>query len=335
MSMNRALIRLLSVSLALLGAIPLAHADDLDRLGCWRLQNVDQYHPGGKIIRINSDCVSEISAKQIRSECQRANGHVQNLSTYEITAPGRYVATPSDGGAAAKEPQQPRVVEYVVDGQWMTVTFLPQKPANAPIPPPDKVVTLSVRVNTLSGKDVCHPRGPSTIRVGAGPVSSLLLTVPKTYVPVLKDISGPSSDPSLAQAVNSNFLIGLFAPASAEGKPVPERGFVLAVEDGKIGSQPIKPAGFRLFKASRKQEIGQDKVSCEDEKRLCFSTSVSEGSAGSQPSQVTKYMTTEFVNMKGRIAIIYGVAFGGMPEASEAAKRSADVFANQIVRDNP
>jgi hypothetical protein len=162
-----------------------------------------------------------------------------------------------------------------------------------------------------------------------------LLAVPKTYAPVLKDLSGPSADPSLAKAINSNFLIGLFMPASAEGKPVPERGFVLVVEDGKIGSNPIKPGGFRQFKASRKQEIGQDKVSCEDEKRLCFSTAISEGSAGGQPSQISKYMTTEFVNLKGRIAIIYGVAFGGTPEASKAAKRSADVFAEQIIRDNP
>jgi hypothetical protein len=109
----------------------------------------------------------------------------------------------------------------------------------------------------------------------------------------------------------------------------------LAVEDGKIGSRPIKPDGFRQFKASRKQEIGQDKVSCEDEKRLCFSTAFSEGSAGSQPSQTSKYLTTEFVNLKGRIAIIYGSAFGGTLEASQAARRFADMFAEQIVRDNP
>jgi hypothetical protein len=333
--MSRALIRSLSVSLALLGAIPLAGANDLGLLGCWRLQNVDQYHPGGKIIRMNSDCVSEISAKQIRSECERANGRPQNLSTYEITAPGRYVATPSDGGTAANEPPQQRAVEYAVDGEWLTVTFFPQKPPNAPIPPPDKVVTLSARVNALPGKDLCHPRGPSAIRVGNGPVSSLTLTVPKAYVPVLKDLFGSSADPALVKAINSNFLIGLFMPAPADGKPMPERGFVLVVEDSKIGSRPIKPGGFREFKASRKQEIGQDKVSCEDEKRLCFGTAFSEGGAGSQPSQISKFMTTEFVNVKGRIAIVYGVVFGGTPEASKAAKRSADVFAEQIVRDNP
>jgi hypothetical protein len=109
----------------------------------------------------------------------------------------------------------------------------------------------------------------------------------------------------------------------------------LVVEDSKIGSRPIKPDSFRQFKASRKQEIGQDKVSCEDEKRLCFGVAVSEGSAGSQPSQISGYLTTEFVNLKGRVAIIYGFAFGGTVEASKAARRSADVFAEQIVRDNP
>jgi len=100
--MNRALIGSLSVSLALLGSIPLAEADDLNLLGCWRSQNADQYGSDGKIRHLNSDCVSEFSSKQIRSECQNANGRVQNLSTYEITAPGRYVATLSNGGAARK-----------------------------------------------------------------------------------------------------------------------------------------------------------------------------------------------------------------------------------------
>jgi hypothetical protein len=319
---------------SLLGA-PLADADDLNLVGCWRSQNVDQYFPEGKIIHLNSDCVSEFSAKQIRSECQNASGRVQNLSTYETKAPGRYVATLSSGSAGANEPPQPRVIEYAIDGEWLTLTFSPQQRANAQPPAPDKVVSLAVRVNAQSSKDMCQPRGPSPIRVGAGAVSSLLLTVPKIYVPVLKDPFGASADPHLAQAINTNFLIGQFVPAGSEkgsAEGTPGRGYVLVAEDGKIGSRPIKPADFRQFKASRKQEIGQDKVSCEDEKRLCFSTPIS---VGSQPSQISRYLTTEFVNVKGRVAIIYGLAFGGTPEDAKAARRSADIFSEQIVRDNP
>jgi len=60
-----------------------------------------------------------------------------------------------------------------------------------------------------------------------------------------------------------------------------------------------------------------------------------EGQISGQPSRVLGYMTTEFVNVKGRVAIIYGLAFGGTPEDSKAARRSADIFAEQIVRDNP
>src|SRR5215475_1068633 len=153
--MNRAHIRSLSVLLALLGAIPAAGADDLKLLGCWRSQNSDQYYSGGKIIHLNSDCVSEFSAKQIRSECQIASGRVQNLSTYEITAPGRYAATPSNGSAAVKEPPQPRVVEYMIDGEWLTLTLSPQKRANAQPPVPDKIVSLAVRVKPQSGRDAC------------------------------------------------------------------------------------------------------------------------------------------------------------------------------------
>ena len=223
----------------------------------------------------------------------------------------------------------------MVDGEWLTLTFFPEKRAKTQPPAPDKVVSLAVRVKQ-SGKDMCQPRGPSPNRVGARPVSSLLLTVPKTYVPVLKHPFGASADPHLAIAISTNFLIGQFVPAGSEkgeGTPMPGGGaYVLVVEDGKIGSRPIKHADFRQFKASRKQEIGQDKVSCEDERRLCFNTPVS---VGSQPSQISRYLTTELVNLKGRIAIIYGLAFGGTPEDSKAAGRSADLFAEQIVRDNP
>jgi hypothetical protein len=336
--MNRTFIRSLSVSLALVGAIPLADANDLNLLGCWRSQNADQYYSDGKVIHLNSDCVSEFSLKQFRTECQNASGPVSNFYTYEITAPGRYVATLSEGSEATKEPLQSRVAEYVVDGDWLMVTSFPQKPANARLPLPDKVVGLAVRVNAPSGKDMCHPRGPSKIRVGGGAVSSLLLTVPKTYVPVLKDPFGPFGDPHLQQAINSNFLIGQFVPAGsekawAEGIPMPGGGYVLVVEDYRIGSRPMRPADFRQYKASLKQEIGQDKVSCEDEKRLCFSPAF--GRISSQPSQISRYLTTEFVNVKGRVAIIYGLAFGDTPEYSKAARRSADIFAEQIVRDNP
>jgi hypothetical protein len=338
--MNRALIRSLSVSLALLSPIPLAEANDLNLLGCWRSQNMDQYLSDGKIIHTNNDCVAEFSAREIRSECQNASGRVNILSTYEITAPGRYVATLSQGSAAAREPPQPRVFEYVVDGEWLTLTSFPQIRANAQSPAIDKFVGLAVRVNTPSGKDTCQPRGPSNIRVGGRAVSSLLLTVPKTYVPVLKDPFDPFGDPHLAQAINFNFLIGQFVPAGsekvwAEGIPMPGRRYVLVVEDYRVGSRPMRPADFRQYKASIKQDIGQDKVSCEDEKRLCFSTAHSEDRVSNQPSQVLGYMTTEFVNLKGRVAIIYGVATGGTPEDSKAARRSADIFAAQIVRDNP
>jgi len=269
--MNRALIRSLSVLLAPLGAIPLADANDLNLLSCWRSQNMDQYYSDGKVIHLNSDCISEVSLKQIRTECQNASGSVSNLYTYEITAPGRYVTTLSEGSAAAKEPPQPRPGEYVVDGEWLMLTTFPPKRANAQPPLPDKVVNLAVRVNAPSGKDMCHPRGPSKIRVGGGAVSSLLLTVPKTYAPVLKDPFDPLADPHLRQAINSNFLIGQFVPAGsekawAEGIRMQGGGYVLVVEDYRIGSRPIRPADFRQYKASVKHDMGQDKVSCDDEK---------------------------------------------------------------------
>src|SRR5437899_3082297 len=114
------------------------------------------------------------------------------------------------------------------------------------------------------------PGDPRKFALVGRAVSSLLLTVPKTYVPVLKDPFDPFGDPHLAQAINFNFLIGQFVPARsekvwAEGIPMPGRRYVLVVEDYRVGSRPMRPADFRQYKASIKQDIGQDKVSCEDE----------------------------------------------------------------------
>jgi hypothetical protein len=334
--MNRVLIRSLSASLALF-AMPLAHADDPNLLGCWRSQNSDQYYSDGRIIHLNGNCVSEFSAKQIRSECHNANGRVQNLLTYEIAAPGRYLIKRANAGAAPNLPPQPRPVEYVVDGEWVTLTTFPEKRANAPLPVPDKIVSLAVRVKPQSGKETCQPRGPSPNRIGGRAVSSLLLTAPNAYVPVVKDPFGSSGDSHLAMTINTDFLIGQFVPAElekalADGQPMQSGVYVLVVEDTKIGSRPIKPTDFREFKAARKKEIGQDKVSCDDENKLCFNTPVS---AGNQPARISRHLTTEFVSLKGRIAIIYGVAFGSAPEDAKAAKGAADLFAEQIVRDNP
>src|SRR5262245_19238478 len=99
--MNRALIRSLSVSLAVFSAISLADANDPNLVGCWRSQNMDQYYSDGRIIHLNSDCVSEISLREIRSECQSSNGSVNNSYAYEVTAPGRYVITVPGGSSAA------------------------------------------------------------------------------------------------------------------------------------------------------------------------------------------------------------------------------------------
>jgi hypothetical protein len=333
--MNRAFTSSLTLSLALICA-SLAHADDPGLLGCWRAQNMDQYGSDKKIRHLNSNCVFEIDSKRIRSECQLPSGRVNSVSTYRIAVPGRYVATIVEGNfPAAKEPPQPREIEYAIDGEWMTTTFTPPKGATGQPPAPDKVVGLAVRVDTSSGRDVCHPREPSKIRVGAGPVSSLLLTVPERFAPLLRD---PMSDPELAKVIDSNFLIGQFVPTGSEmtpaGTPIPGRSFVLVVEDHKIGSRPMKATDFTQFKAAVKQEMGLTKVSCEDERKLCFDTPGSvETRVNSQ--RVATYLTTAFVNVKGRVVIIHATAAGGAAEASNAARRSAEAFAGQILRDNP
>jgi hypothetical protein len=130
--------------------------------------------------------------------------------------------------------------------------------------------------------------------------------------------------------MNSNFLIGQFVPrdsgiTSTAGNLSSAGHYVLLVEDYRTGARPVKPADFRQLKGALKQEIGEGEISGEDEKRLCFNTRPSVGNAdNSQHAEPPRYMTTEFVNVKGRVAIIYAVVVGGTAENSRLAKRSAD-----------
>lgn len=258
----------------------------------------------------NRDCVIEFDTKRIRSECLTP-GHVTSVMTYEVTGPGRYRAA-----MEGKEPLEWREIEYVIDEQWLTITSVPQQRAGMTVP--EKIVSLNVRVDLASGQDTCHPRGPSKVHASRGVSSSLALTPPPGYLPSMKD---PFEDPALARGINSNFLIGQFSAAESGSSH-----YVLLVEDSRTGARPVKPADFRRLKASLKQEVGEQFVSCEDERRICFDTRPS--------TEAPRYMTTTFVNVKGRVAIVYAVLVGGLADNESLAKRSANLFAKQILRDN-
>ncbi|MEO8154436.1 MAG: hypothetical protein ABI605_15305 [Rhizobacter sp.] len=308
------------------------YAGDPALLGCWRSQHVEQHMPDKTIRHLNGDCVLEIDATSTRSECLNSSGKFDNLMTYQVTGPGRYVVSVAGAASAPNETAKPREIEYAVDDAWLRLTSVPLPRPGTTTPVPLKIVGLSIRsANEVGG---CHARGPSRTRVSRGPISSILLSVPAGYEPLMKD---PASDPELAQAINANFLIGQFvATGQAEGSPSQGLAagghYVLVVEDYKSGAKPMKRADFGPFKAMLKSEIGASKLSCEDEMKICFDTV--ETPAGNQAAQGAKYMSTQFVNVKGRVVIIYSVAFGEAARVARMSRRSADAFSAQMLRDN-
>jgi hypothetical protein len=326
MKISNSALKKQSLLLALTGAVSLAYAGDPQLMGCWRSQHSEQHMPDQKVRHLNSDCVFEIGEKQGRSECEFKTGRTSTTFDYEVVAPGRYVITNNKRDAGKPDPT-PREVEYRIDGDWMILTSRPDKRAGSPQSVPNKVVGLVMKVVATPGADsqiACHPRGPSAVRVNyVGPPSSLVLSAPDGYAPVLGD---PSTDMELAQAINSNFLVGQFAA----NDPVGLRN-VLVLDDYKVGAKPMKPADFAEFKKAIVRELGR-KTSCEDAQKICFNNIfVPQGTK----STAGRYITTIFLNVKGRVAMIHGAASGPASSASKMAERAAHAFAEQLLIDNP
>lgn len=332
------------LGLILLGPTPAALADDPRLLGCWRTQHSAQYMPDKKTVHLNSDCVLEFGPHQERSECLLKDKPVSQSFDYEIVAPGRYaiISAPTAAGGAAKAAQTRREVEYRIDGDWLTLAVVPPRPATAGArATPDRIESLALRVPAA---DACHPRGPSSIRATPGPVSSLVLSVPEGFVPVLEDLH---RDPHLAASINQNFLIGMFTPRSGSAQASGLR-FVLAVEDYKQGPHPVKADDFAQFKTKTRDELqaslgkhsvdapaGKQNllgVSCETPNKICFDTEQSPSKGDQGP---TTYLTTAFVNVKGRVAIVYGSADAAAPKSLKAAQSAAHLFADRLLADNP
>ena len=321
-----------ALPLALLFAVPLVQAGDPQLVGCWRSQHTEQHMPGKKVLHMNSDCVFDIGEKQGRSECEFKTGRSTTTFDYEVVAPGRYVIKNFRRDQGKVEPV-PREVEYRVDGDWLILTSRPEKKGDAPQKVPDKVVGLAVKVRPVaSGLDkqteTCRPRGMSPIRVNFGSPSSLMLSVPAGFKPLFSD---PASNASLAQAINSNFFIGQFVA----NDPAGQRN-VLVLDDHRVGARPMKAADFAEFKKTVANDIGRDKVSCEDAQKICFNVAFApEATKGKGKREPPRYLTTIFANVKGRVAIIFGSATGSSPNSAKMAERSSHAFAQRIISDNP
>ncbi len=313
-----------------------AYASTSELAGCWRLQHIEQVMLDKKIIHLNSDCVADINETQFRSPCITNKGEISYLYNYRITAPGKMVTTIISGPEKTSHSSAPRQVDYVVDGDWLMLTSYPSRMADVKPNALERITSLYIRDNLrrkqgqASKPAACAPKGPSRLKVNRGPVSSLDFTVPDGYQPVSSD---PYANQEMAKALNSNFLIGQFVESTssqANSLSVTDP-FVLVMEDYRTGARPIRSLEFSDLKKRLKADIGMKNISCETDKIICFENSYQLNESGT----VQSYVTVEFVNVKGRVAIVYGSAQSTTKNAKSVAKKLADVFTAQVIQDNP
>ena len=322
-----------------------ADAPDPNLVGCWRSQHVEQHLRDNSVVHANNDCITEISATEFRTACTFTQSAFNSTSTYTLPQAGRMLVTPA--ATPGTTPATPRETQYTLDGDWVTITSVPPPPAlNQPEPPevtartPVKIVGLMQRVPP---KQTCAPRGPSGLRLGNSPVSSLALTPPTHFVPLLTDDPTDATiSPVLAKAINADFLIGQFIPRgiTPAHKPgalllPPGNATVLIVQDHRAGAKPVKADDFERFKTQLKTELAEAQKTCEEPRRICFLSQPPPSKAVHERNLPPRIMTTQYIHVGGRVAVVYASVAGPRATSEPRSKAAADAFAERLWRDNP
>ncbi len=202
----------------------------------------------GSIRDQNADCVLQIGADRVRSICDGSNGRTETLSGYQRVAADRLRVTPLDPASGA--PNGPSSdLRYRIEDDWLLIA----RPVNAAAGPRSlRACSVSMRVPADAPR---QPRGDTGLRIGRTPQSSLVLAVPAGWQPLLVD---PTQDASLASAINTSLLVGLFGPRPpAAGGPM---RFVLVLDDVRSGAIPIRTSEFAAVKKRFATEPGGAKV---------------------------------------------------------------------------
>lgn len=312
-------VRWLATSLAAC-AIPAAFAapDDPALRGCWRSQHVQVMLADQSHYDQNGDCVTEYGGATARSRCHSSAGDTEIVSRYEVVEPGRLRVTLVDGvpeqikGTASE-------MRYSLQDRWMLVErpLVGAPPASNPAKQAVSMKAVSVRVGGEgTGAPDCKPRGPSPLRIGRTPVSSLSMSVPAGWEPWLVD---PVADKRLAQAIQGGFLIGAFVPKGASTVPSP-RHLVLVLDDVRSGPVPVRAAEFDAVKKRFAADLLPAGLLCDQPDRACGSLTM--------PDKSQVY--TELLNVNGRVAMVS--ATGAVATAS--LRQSVQAFVEQLRADN-
>jgi hypothetical protein len=303
------------VALALGGLLTSAvtHAEvDPALLGCWRSQHIQLTFADGKSIQQNADCTLFYEAGRSVSRCGATS--YSGTSLYEVPSPGKLRISLVDPQGKAGAPAD---LTYRVDDRWLVTQRVFDAKAPDAQDRPRQLDAVSIRVPGATDSEKCKPRGDTGLRIGRTPVSSLTLTPPAGWQPLLVD---PAQDKALGSAVNRSFLVGAFIPAGTlPGTPRTE--FILVLDDTRPGPKPVRAAEFAAVRKQFAQELGKGGIRCDGVERACGLLRQSGG----------QFVYTELVPVMGRVVMVSGTSSGD-PARVQAAVRQ---FTEQLARDNP
>jgi hypothetical protein len=295
--------------------LPSSVASEPRIFGCWRSQHTQLTFADHPPRDQNGDCVLEYESTRLHSRCRDGSITTDNVSVVEYSSPGHYRITQLD--RTTGKPAARAEMDYRIDGDWLITTRrLDAQPHDAG--KPERFTALSVRIDKT--REACQPRGDTELRIGHTPVSSLALSVPTGWEPWLVD---PVNNRTLSLAVNTGFLVGAFirkGTLNASRQPV---SWLIVLDDVRYGPTPVRAAEFAHVKQRFAKELGQAKSTCDRPDRACALLRRREGGV----------VYTELVNVRGRVAMISGVASSDGHE--EELRRSVGTFVEQLHRDNP
>ncbi len=312
---------LLATLLLAVGPAICAAGTDETLLGCWRSQQAQVTLADQSRNDQNGDCVTEYDAEFVRSRCYGASGQTETLSAYQRIGQDTLHITLLDPSTRQAK-GTPSEIRYRVEDDWLL--FDRQFPAGgtgARQPRNFKSVSVRVRPDATSHTLNCAPRGENKLRTGRAPVSSLALTLPPGWEPLLVD---PYANESLRLAVNTSLFVGAFVPiGTSESQPGPVQ-MVLVLDDVRYGPNPIRQKDFPAVKKRFASELGAAKLTCDEQDRAC---AFLRASAGNQ-------VYTELLNVNGRVAMVISSMVRAQGDALPVLRNSAQAFIARLRADN-
>ena len=270
--------------------------------GCWRSQQVEITRNDKRVVQMNADCVTRYTATRGHGVCETSAGRTEFLSAYEITEPGQLRVTVLD--QATGQPRiAPTSLRYRIEDQWLLINRDEFPPSGlADTKPPVRLRSVSIRI-PMDKNGRCEPLGNTGIRVGLTPKSSLTVSAPDGWQPLLID---PSTDQRIGPVVNANLLVGIFTPIDASEDGSDAKQLIFVLDDTRQGPIPVRSEQFELVKRQFSRDFQRDEVACDQPNRICARQRQTDGSL----------VYTESVNIKGRVAIVKGVYAQDVPNAA-------------------